>query len=213
MNGASVFESIRAEILTCQLAPGALIYEQELAQRFGVSKSPVREALLRLQEQDLVEVRARSGYRVRPISLSEAQDMYEMRLIYEKACVEGAISRASNAQIDGLQEHLTTDANMLPADWIAMNKRFHSALAMCSGNAFLAEATNRLIDRFERFTFVSVGRLPQPVDFNRFNQEHLAIVGAMQARDKRRAIALIRAHIESSRLRAFQTFANPAVVP
>ena len=69
-----VYTQLRREILSCDLAPGSKIFEQELAERLGVSKSPVREALLRLQEQNLVDVQPRSGYRVRPISLSEAGD-------------------------------------------------------------------------------------------------------------------------------------------
>ncbi|TFV79686.1 GntR family transcriptional regulator [Bradyrhizobium frederickii] len=58
MSATDVFDQIREDILNCTLTPGEAIYEQELAKRFGLSKSPIREALLRLQEQDLVEVRA-----------------------------------------------------------------------------------------------------------------------------------------------------------
>jgi DNA-binding GntR family transcriptional regulator len=77
VNTTSVLDQLRRDILSCELPPGVAIYEQELARRFGVSKSPVREALLRLQEHNLVEVRSRSGCGVRPISIIEAEEMYE----------------------------------------------------------------------------------------------------------------------------------------
>lgn len=213
MSATSVYDQIRGDILSCTLAPGLPIYEQELAQRLGVSKSPVREALLRLQEQNLVEVRPRSGYRVRPLSLVEAQEMYEMRLLYERACVTRAITHASDEQIATLEGCLTQDAHMPAPDWIALNRRFHSALATICGNARMADAATKLSDQFDRFTFVSVGRLPQPLDFSRFNNEHAEIVAALRARDKRRAVALVRQHIEASRQRTIQALANPAVVP
>jgi DNA-binding GntR family transcriptional regulator len=212
-SSAPVYDQIRDDILSCKLAPGLAVYEQELAQRFGVSKSPVREALLRLQEQNLVEVRARSGYRVRPISLIEASEMYEMRLLFERACITRAITHASDEQVASLEVHLTKEAHLPAPDWIALNRCFHSALASICGNARMAEAAIKLNDQFDRFTYVSVGRLQQPLDFTRFNEEHSAIIEALRARDKRRAVAIVRSHIEASRLRTLQALANPAIVP
>lgn len=213
INSAPVYDQIRNDILSCKLAPGLAIYEQELAQRFGVSKSPVREALLRLQEQNLVEVRARSGYRVRPISLIEASEMYEMRLLYESACITRAITHASDDQIATLEDHLTKEPHLSAPGWIALNRRFHSALASICGNVRMADAAIKLNDQFDRFTFVSIGRLQQPLDFTRFSEEHAGIIEALRTRDKRRAVTIVRAHIEASRQRTLQALTNPAIVP
>ena len=213
MSAATVFDRIRDDILSCKLAPGSAVYEQELAQKLGVSKSPVREALLRLQEQRLVEVRPRSGYRVRPVSFGEAGDMYEMRLLYERACIARAIDQATDGQIEGLRKHLTEDAQMATNAWLALNRAFHSGIAAIAGNARLADAADRLNEHFDRFTIVGVGLLQQPVDFTRFNEEHAAIVDALQARRKRAALSLITAHVEASRQRTLQALASPAVVP
>ena len=65
----NVYESLRSDILTCRLAPGDDMREQELAERYAVSRQPVREALLRLEREHLVTVQPRQGYRVNPISL------------------------------------------------------------------------------------------------------------------------------------------------
>src|SRR5690349_12807913 len=129
MTDISVYTQIRREILSCALAPGSKVFEQELAERFGVSKSPVREALLRLQEQNLVDVQPRSGYRVRPISLTEAGEMYEMRYLYERACVMRAITHASDAALASLNDHLLKKARVPTLEWIEANRQFHSSLA------------------------------------------------------------------------------------
>ena len=68
----NVYESLRSDILSCRLAPGDDMREQELAERYAVSRQPVREALLRLEREHLVTVQPRQGYRVNPISLSES---------------------------------------------------------------------------------------------------------------------------------------------
>lgn len=211
MNTPSVFEQLRRDIITCELAPGTAVYEQELAQRFGISKSPVRDALMRLQEQNLVEVRARSGYRIRPVSIIEANEIYEMRQMYEKTCVSRIIKFASDGQIDDLRQHLTMESHMDMRAWIDLNRRFHSALATASGNSILADVANQLNDRVDRLTFVSLGRLRQPANFDKLNRQHAAIVDALRARDKTAALSVLRSHIEKSRQRTVEALSNPAV--
>jgi GntR family transcriptional regulator, rspAB operon transcriptional repressor len=209
----TVFEQLRRSILTCELPPGAAIYEQELAQQFGVSKSPIREALLRLQEQKLVEVRARSGYRIKPVSITDANEIYEMRQMYERACVVRAIEKATDRQIDDLETHLTGNVHVSVSEWMAMNRHFHSAIANICGNALLAEAAMQLNDQVDRFTFVSLGRLPQPGNFDHLDKQHRRIVDAMKARDKTAALSVLRSHIEKSRLRTLQALTNGKIGP
>ena len=83
-----VYLKVRADILTCTLMPGSLLQEKDLAERYSVGRSPVRDALLRLQEQGLVKILPRKGYRVLPISLGDAQDLYDMRILLEKECIK-----------------------------------------------------------------------------------------------------------------------------
>ena len=73
----AVYDNIRADILACALAPGARIHENDLAARLEVSKSPVRDALLRLEVEGLIEVLPRKGYRVRPISVADVAELVE----------------------------------------------------------------------------------------------------------------------------------------
>src|SRR5262249_21532976 len=100
----NVYESLRADILACRLAPGDDMREQDLAERYSVSRQPVRDALLRLEREHLVTVQPRQGYRVNPISLSDARDLLRFRLAVEPACVAEAIERASDDALRTLDE-------------------------------------------------------------------------------------------------------------
>ena len=97
-----VHERMRAEILACMLKPGSLVQENDLALRYGVSKSPVRDAFLRLAQQGLVDVLPRKGYRIKPISVADAAEMYEMRLLLERACIDRAVDEAPDATLAAL---------------------------------------------------------------------------------------------------------------
>ena len=100
----NVYESLRSDILSCRLAPGDDMREQELAERYAVSRQPVREALLRLEREHLVTVQPRQGYRVNPISLSDARDLLRFRLALEPACVAEAIEHAPDSVLKALDD-------------------------------------------------------------------------------------------------------------
>lgn len=210
-----IYDRIRDEILSCTLAPGSQFHEQDLAQRYAVSKSPIRDALLRLQEQNLVEVLPRKGYRVRPVSVADAMEMYEMRLLYERACAVRIIDQTSDVDIAGLDVFRTSPAGTDMPAWIAYNRRFHIALAGLCGNTRLMRASIDVIEHFDRLTYVSVtgGDPGNAAGLQQFVAEHAAIIDALKARDKRLAAALIKEHTESSRKRTLDAIANPAIVP
>jgi DNA-binding GntR family transcriptional regulator len=208
----SVYNRLREEILDTTLKPGAAIFEQDLARRFGVSKSPIRDALLRLKEQNLVEVQSRRGYRVRPISVTEAGEMYEMRLLYERASILRAIDHASEEEIKRLRDICSSPATENVHAWTSHNKKFHIAMASLSGNARLFKAASELIDQFDRFTYVSTERLSWPLDFSKLIEEHRDIVDAMEARDRRLAQKLIKHHIVTAQARTMASLKEMAVV-
>src|SRR6202034_4790437 len=123
----NVYESLRADILTAGLAPGDDMRNQHLAERYAVSRQPVREALLRLEREHLVTVQPRQGYRVNPISLSDARDLLRFRLALEPACVTEAIENAPEKVLKALDDFRRFSGDH--EDFIAYNRAFHSALA------------------------------------------------------------------------------------
>jgi DNA-binding GntR family transcriptional regulator len=209
----NVYERIRTEILSCEIKPGSLIQERDLAERYAVSKSPIRDALLRLEAQNLIEVMPRKGYRVRPISVADARELYEMRLMLERACVTRLIESGSAERLKELDIYRRApDGDGLPS-WIAYNREFHIAIADACGNARLANAAREVLEQFDRLTLISVTADESGGDLSHFVDEHTAIIEAIQRSDKRAATSLIRGHVESSRKRLLNRIASLPIVP
>ena len=206
-----IYEKLREEILACRLKPGADLREQDLAARFQVSKSPVRDALLRLEREQLVTIAPRQGYRVSPISLSDARDLLRLRAVLECASVSEAAREADAASLAALDRFRTFRPAQWPEGFAGYNREFHCALANASGNRRMAALTCELIEQTHRLVQVSVEvaetrRAPALV------AEHAAIIDALQGRDARRAAALLRSHIGSAERRVADALSRAAIV-
>lgn len=208
----SVYERIRSEILSCVLRPGTQLQERELAERYAVSKSPIRDALLRLQEQNLIDVLPRKGYRVRPVSVADAREMYEMRSILERSCVARMMESGADDVLRQLDAFRLAPTETDLGTWIAYNRRFHLAIADGSGNSRLARATREIIEQFDRLTYMSV-TASESASLADFVREHVEIIEAIQQRDKRQAATLMKDHVESSRKRLLDSLASLEIVP
>lgn len=204
----NIYDALRAEVLACRLLPGQEIREQDLASQFGVSRSPVREALLRLAREGLVTVTPRQGYRVNPISVSDARDLFGFRMVVEPACAKVAAMTASDASLDALDRFRRFRGG---DDFIEYNRNFHRAVAEASGNARMAAVVRELIEQADRMVRISVGNM-RGRDTGRLVQEHAEIIDALQERDGRVAARLCRAHIEEACKRILSALQRSAVV-
>lgn len=217
--GTDIYEALRSEILSCDMQPGSQFQERQIAVRFNVSKSPVRDALIKLQEQNLVEVIPRKGYRVTRISLADARELYEMRLILEREAIQRLIETGDPATLDGLDRFRDGPTDCALGAWIAYNRSFHAYLAENCGNARLGRLGIETIEQFERITHMSVswrltGEAPggKQLCLDDRVREHSLIIDAVQARDKRRAVTLAREHIEGSRKRLLDALESAPIV-
>lgn len=190
----TVYEQLRADLISCALAPGTEIREAELAARFDMSKSPVRDALMRLEREGLVITLPRQGYRVAPVSLTDVLDMFQLRAALERACVERIVTYASQEQLDGLNAFRHFDASAWDGGFIAYNRAFHRRLAQLGANTRMRDQLIDLIDLMERAVFMSLNNVkkgdPQPLV-----GEHGDIIDALQARALKRAQRLVEQHI------------------
>ena len=205
----NVYETLRADILSCRLAPGNDMREQELAKRYAVSRQPVREALLRLAGEHLVTVQPRQGYRVNPISLADARDLLRFRLALEPACVAEAIENAPDSVMKGLDQFRRFSGDH--EAFIAYNRAFHTGLAHASGNRRMAPALCDLIEQADRLVRVSIANLR---DHNpaQLVAEHATLIDAMQRRDRRAALKIIKAHISQTEKRVLPALKRNAVI-
>lgn len=205
-----IYTTLRQNILSLKLAPGSELREQLLAEEFSVSKSPVREALLRLEQERLVEIMSRQGYRVAPISISDAQDMYSFRIVLEAACAIEAARRATKEQLAALDDFRTHSKVGGNSAFINRNREFHCLLFEMTGNMRMSTVARDLIEQMDRMTRISIRAMPDH-DPSHLVQEHSEIIDALQKRDGRKAAKLLRDHVLAASKRVLKALNHAAV--
>jgi DNA-binding GntR family transcriptional regulator len=192
------YQRLRTQILDNTLPPGFRAFEQELADRLGISRTPVREALIRLQKEGLVEVIPRHGMKVLPVSPSDMRDIYEVLTALEGAAAEIVARRAPGEdELAPLAQASRDMARALKHDdleaWAAADERFHRGLIELSGNRLLIDAVLNLWDRAHRARMSTLRLRAKPVNSTK---EHVLLLERLRAGDARGAFEANRAHRE-----------------
>jgi DNA-binding GntR family transcriptional regulator len=192
------YGELRRRIIESEFNPGAYLLEQELGLMLGFSRTPIREAALRLQGEGLVQIVPRHGIRIVPTSISDIKHIYQV-LISLESTAAGLVAARPQADLAPLSEACETMTRSLEAGdmlkWAQADEVFHETLVALSGNARLQGIVMNCRDqvhRVRRFTQM-VKAHPQPL---KSIQEHLAIIDAMRCGDAAKASDLYRAHRE-----------------
>ncbi len=198
----AIADSLRAEIVSGEIAPGTKLSEARLAERFGTSRMPVREAFQMLARSDFVIIEQRRGTFVRGVSQREMVDLYEVREALEGMAARLSASRATTALLTDLDELLelmsetvrTADAQA----FIALDERLHALVFQGAANERLLDHYGLLIDHLHRNYLSSVvtrreGRLERSL------AEHRAVVEAIRMRDGDVAEQAMRVHVRQGR--------------
>lgn len=194
---SSAYDLILEAIDGGALRPGARLVESELAERFGVSRTPVREALRRLEAQGLAVHRPHRGVTVAELDYSELAEFYTFREIFEGSAARLAATSATPAEVELLAEMAGQDRAALgrPEELARRNRRFHQQIHLAAHNRYLNDALEKLrlgLALLSGTTLAVEGRARQSLD------EHDAIVAAIVAHDPDRAEALARQHIRNA---------------
>jgi DNA-binding GntR family transcriptional regulator len=197
------YDELKRRILDNELPPGTQALEQQAAEWLGMSRTPVREALIRLAQEGMVEVRPRHGMRVLPIAIADLREIYDLLAGLEATAVDILARRGLNAvemaELDGLlagmnQALETGDL----ATWAEGDARFHRRLIEMSGNQRLIMVVETIREQSHRARMATLHLRPKPVTSN---DDHAAVVTALRRRDGEVATRLIRAHrLRSARL-------------
>lgn len=207
-----VFGQLRTDIMSCNLKPGTEVREGALAEKYGVSKSPIREALHRLEFEGLVEIAPRQGHRIAPISVSDAKDILGLREILEAAAARQIAAHSSDEELASLDEYRSCDLSSLK-EFARYNRDFHARLCNLSGNQRQADTMRNLMDNYERLCIISLSvRQQESKSMERALADHGAIINALQTRDGRKAVRLSTKHIQKSHGEVLRGLSNRAVV-
>ena len=187
-----IMTTLREQIISGELAPGVALRQDNIAQRFGSSHVPVREAFQRLEGQGLVVTLPRRGVRVAALDIASIRENVEMRSALEALALRHALPHFTDAHIDQLEAaQALCDAADTLAAWDTANRAFHAALvAPCRMPRLLATIDTLQLAN-SRVVFAA-GRTRgwQP----RSNHDHRLIIDALRARDADRALTLLGRH-------------------
>lgn len=191
-----VYEQVKAMAVTYRLRPGERINEVELARRFGVSRTPLREALNRLSAEGFLTAVINRGYSVRPLDPKRVLTLYEYRAMLETGSLRLACERATDADLAALSAFAERsrdepDDDVQALRLLSLDEAFHERLARLSDNEEMLRSLRSLNERirFIRWIDMRKGRRSGTQD------EHLRIVRHLRARDPDAAAALMQAHI------------------
>ncbi|MEV6107906.1 GntR family transcriptional regulator [Streptomyces sp. NPDC051940] len=208
----SVYESVKAMVMDLVIQPGARVGIEALARSLGVSPTPVREALARLEADGLVVKRSLSGYRATELlTRRDVVELFEMRVLLEPRAAALAAERIGDAELDRL-EALVDELQGLPEEahgyrvygrYMAVDQQFHDALAAASGRTLLGAAVQRLHTHLHLFRLGAVAGGGDATAL-----EHSRIVRAIVRRSPERAAAAMREHLELSLERQLSRYAE-----
>lgn len=198
--GDRALELIRNDIISGALRPGEVINAGTLCERYGIGRTPVHQAIGRLQIQGLVEVLPRKGTIVRSVSFDEIIQLAEARLINELEVARLAAARITREEVAHLRA-LAAEMELAQKDLdvratMALDREFHEAIHQAARNPILADFLKSIYDRSMRVWYVSMG---QSEYFEGLHVEHRALIDALDRGDADGAAEAIKAHIMSYR--------------
>lgn len=205
-SGEAAYEALLAALQDGRYAPGDRLREEDVAQHLSLSRTPVREALRRLEADGIVEHRPRIGAVIRKLDHGELVALYEMRGVLERTAAELAAKHGVAAEFDLLEQLNGAIAREKsnPARAAAINQRFHQGLYRAGRNPFLLDAArslNHALLLMGPTTFTDDARIDTVV------QQHAAILQALRAGDAAAAGAAAETHLQTSLAHRLQALA------
>ena len=200
----AIYEQLKSEVFDFRLLPGDRFSESELAERLHVSRTPVREALYRMEREGYMEVHFKSGWSVAPIDFKQFENLYDLRMILETEAVRRLCATAPGAELGKLAELwlVAPEARVNDSARIAkMDESFHATLVEVADNAEITRVHREITERvriIRRLGFSGPERVGKSYD------EHGAILKNILRRRGDQAIMLLKSHIELSKSQARQ---------
>lgn len=198
---ARVYLEIKALILRNEIMPGQKLHHQELSERLGVSRTPVREALTRLVQEGYASLLPNRGFICKEIGMQEAEELYDLREALEAFAVEKAIEHFDQAALERLHKKMNLYGRDIQKRFtrerLIYDQNIHLEIAEIAANETLKKILRQVFERiiFKRKT----DALYEPLRGVSAHQEHLRLLEAMQTRNTAAAVRIIRDHIQEGK--------------
>jgi DNA-binding GntR family transcriptional regulator len=194
-NTATIHREVRTAILQGRIRPGAELSQVKIAENFGVSRGPVREALRLLEREGLVEAELNRRVRVTPLSPGDLEQLYALRIVNEAFGIRMTVPYLTEEELASLRADIAEMTLLAGSDvgrWEATHRRFHHTLIAYSGTR-IVRLIDQLYDHAERYRLAYVAQGPRA--WSQGEAEHREILAACEARDPAQAAAALARHL------------------
>lgn len=193
----AAYQQLKDAIKKGEMAPGTRVREVEIAERFGISRTPAREAIRRLESEGLISFVPHNGAVVAKLDHQQTMELYDMREVLEGTAASFAARHASTAELEELEDLIASETEVVedPDQLANLNRLIHSAIYRAAHNRFLEKSLLGLRDSMALLGGTTLGIEGRCAAAH---QEHLAILDAIRERDEARAEQAARAHIRNA---------------
>lgn len=202
---AKAYQLLKEDIVTCVLDPGQFIVQTDLAEKYGLGVTPVREALRQLAHEGFVQSIPRLGYMVNMITAQDIQEIYEMRFLLETASVRYAAIRGFYDTLQNIAESAnftyTYKNHQTYVEFLNRNAEFHHSIAAATGNQRLADQVSKVLDELNRVFHLGLDLKDSAEEMR---VDHVNLAEALCKRDADLAERLIQCEIFRSRERVME---------
>ena len=199
------YQTLKQQIVTCKLKPGEPLVYDKLARRLRLSRTPIREAILRLEREGFVEVRPRMGTFVSHVDVRQIREMYEVRSALEALAAKQAAGRIDPEELAAVEEELRRQPDLAAIS--EAGQELHRLIVRSSGNAVLVRFLESLRDHFRRYRAMSLA-IPEKVRSS--HREHLEILEALKRGDGDGAARLVENHFEHAARFLLESLMQPS---
>jgi DNA-binding GntR family transcriptional regulator len=201
-----VYENLKSGILTGKLRAGEIYSELELAREFGVSRTPVREALLKLAAENFIVFHSRKGMSINYFTRKDIEDLFELRQAVEESIIIKLVENLTKDQIQTAKNIITQQKECVKSHYdenlfLEIDRKFHLFLIETSGNRIMAQTYNNIRDYVTitaREALLKKGRVHEVIS------EHKAILEALSKKNVEGMREAIRKHLTTSKLTALE---------
>lgn len=207
------YKLLRADIITCVLRPGQQVVQSRLADRYQIGTTPIRDALHRLAREGLVQPVPRAGYIITPVTLTDIQELFEVRFLLESFAARMAATRGSEEDLQEIARladvtYVFKDRESVLSH-ITLNANFHRAIAVAAGNQRIVDQLTALLDALARLFYLAIDLKDQS---EAMRQEHHLLVGAICGRDPERARQIAGELVAQAQQRTLKAVNRPLEV-
>ena len=207
------YQALRTSILSGELAPGDRLVETQIAEQLQVSRTPIREAMRQLQQEELLTADSNGGLRVTTISTTDAVQLYDCRMALEQMAVVGACEKANALQLKKLKQYVVAASSLVKSkssdlksfQMLELDYQFHHLIAESSGNKWLVSLLDQVFDKMALLRTQTTRHNPDVLEIR---NEHHQIYEAIAQRNVAAATQAVQNHLSASKARVVQEVQN-----